>query len=270
MKINIKIIFLFISMGPFSYAANVLQTKGSSAIIGLSDAEMQSLQPEAGKSIIILSSGKPVQANIKKVSNKKILLTLNGSLGDAKTVKIKVDSSSPKTSAAAPTKNGTTSKNASKKNWALGANLKYVTGSAAFSIPGIPNSTLKYSGFDVSGIGIYYFGKFGVGVEGEYSSLPGTNNAASATTTQIQMSLLGEYRINLFSVGALFTVFSNFKSSDSLGNETSLNGMGYGAYAAYMLFPSMRLSLDYKMGTYKLDTATITTSDIRFGAGYYF
>lgn len=260
-------------VGPIAKSATILQVKGASAIVELSAAEFQNLQPVAGQHIQLSFSGKQARALIKKISNKKMLITSTISLAGQKIVGIKSDGSAGDLKDADISKNRSAlqkSKLLLHKNWILGANLKYVTGSGNISITPFPSQTLKYSGFDASGIGIYYFGLLGIGFEGEYSALKGTTSIGKNTVTQVQLSFLGEYKIKLFSVGALLTLFSNLKDVDNLGNDNSLNGTGYGLFATYALRPQVRIILDYKMATYKLDPATYTSSDIRLGAGYYF
>ena len=90
--------------------------------------------------------------------------------------------------------------------------------------------------------------------------------------TQVDFSLLGEYKFKTFSVGVMLAVFSNIRDTDNIGNDNSLNasGLGYGLYATYDIYKQFKLLLTYKTVNYKLDPASYGTSDIRFGAGYYF
>ena len=50
--------------------------------------------------------------------------------------------------------------------------------------------------------------------------------------------------------------------------------MGYGVYGNYAVTPSIKITFDYKMANYTLDSngtkATYGSSDIRLGAGYYY
>ncbi len=263
-------IYTFLFLGTLSFSATVLQTKGNSAILELSDIEIENLQPTAGQNIQLLAGGMQVDGSIKKISKKKILITTTADLSTEKIIKIQTASSnnsakSPKR----PIAKSATS-NMNSKKWTIGLNLKYaLSGTAKITISGFPFN-VKYSGLDLSGIGFYYWGNLGAGVEGEYAMLKGDDSTTSYNVTQIQMSLLGEYKFKDFSAGGLFTVASNYKSTDTAGNENSLNGMGFGVFATYKIIPSVRLIFDYRIVDYKLDPATIKTTDMRLGAGYYF
>lgn len=256
------------------FAATVLQVKGNSAIVEISDAEMQNLQPASGQQIQLTSGSKRTAGIIKKVLNKKLLLTTKSSLDGQKVVRITSSGAASSTTASATmerpsAKSNSQSKKLLQKRWTLGANLKYVTGSANVTITSFPSQTLKYSGFAGSAVGLYYFGSFGIGAEGEYALMTGSTSIGKDNVTQLQMSLLGEYKFNSFAVGALFT-FSNIKDTDNVGNDNSLNGTGFGAYAAYAVKPQVRILLEYRTVNYSLDPATYAASDIRLGAGYYF
>ncbi len=253
-----------------SYAARVLQVKGSSAILELSDAEIQTLRPAGGQNIQLTFGSERVDATIKKVANKKILLATASDISSQKVVSVSSGGAGVQAASAGPGKTAR-GKSASGKEWTVGANIKYVLmGAANQNIKNIA-ANVKYDGFDLSGVGIYYLGDFGVGLEGEYAMLKGKDEkSVTYTTTQIQFSLLGEYRFKQFSAGGLFTLASNYKETNSNGSDNSLNGMGFGAFFTYAVIPNVRLILDYRIVDYKLDSATIKTSDIRLGAGYYF
>lgn len=273
MKNIFGIAALLLLSSSWAQAGTILQVKGASAIVEMTDAEIQSVKPEAGQQILLLFGAKQAPATIKKVSNKKVLITTTVNLAGQKAVAVRAagakGNSSSAQSADSRSNNGSR-RSRNQKDWIIGGNLKYVTGSANIKITGFPGLSVKYSGFDASGVGMYYFGDVGVGLEGEYGTLSGADTSASHKLTQVQFSILGEYKIKAFSVGALFTLFSNIKDTDSNGNDNSLNGTGYGVYATYTVMPQVRIILDYKMASYKLDPASYSTSDIRLGAGYYF
>lgn len=270
-SIGLAALLLLVSFGV--HAGTILQVKGSSAIVEMSDAEIQSVRPEAGQQLLLLFGTKQAPATIKKVSNKKVLLTTTMNLAGQKSVAVRAANgakASSSSSSSADRSNSSSRRLKNQKDWTIGGNLKYVTGTANITITGFPGQTVQYSGFDASGIGIYYFGDIGVGLEGEYTTSNGTASTASHKLAQVQFSVLGEYKIKAFSVGALFTLFSNIKDTDSIGNDNSLNGTGYGVFATYTIMPQVRIIFDYKMANYKLDPATYSTNDMRIGAGYYF
>ena len=257
-KIGIVLVSLLICN--LAKAANVLQVKGNSAILELSASEIETLQPEPGKKIGLTSNGKEAVAIIKKISNKKILINTRANLAGIKSVQVAASGTSE-------TRSGN-----SQKKWALGANLQYVTGNSSIAITSFPSRTLKYSGFDVSGVGMYYIDAIGFGARGDYTLGSGATELASDKVTLIDFSLLGEYKFKTFSVGVMVVVFSNLHDSDTLNNDNSLNasGLGYGLFATYDIYKQFKLLLNYKTVDYKLDPATYGTSDIRLGAGYYF
>lgn len=263
--------FLFIALP--ADAASVLQVKGNSAILELVDSEFSELQPTAGQKIKISVNGILSDALIKKIVKKKILISVNSDLTGEKNVIIQSDNDSGSANGSKRSSNKISKTNfasANTKKWTLGLNLKYALGgSAKITINNTPFD-VTYQGIDFSGIGFYYWGNIGAGVEGEYAMLKGTDRAATYNITQIQLSFLGEYKIKDFSVGGLFTLASNYKSTDSAGNENSLNGMGFGIFGTYTVVPNVRLIFDYRIVDYKLDPATIKTTDMRLGAGYYF
>ena len=254
-------------------AASVIQVKGNSAILELTDSELADLQPISGQKIKVLTNEISTDGMVKKVLKKKILISVNADLSAEKNVKIQADNGSTSVNGTKKmaTKNlKTNSVSANAKKWTLGVNLKYaLTGAAKIKINITPYD-VKYQGIDFSGIGIYYWGNLGAGVEGEYAMLKGDDTTVTYNVTQAQLSFLGEYKIKNFSVGALFTPASNYKSTDSAGNENSLNGMGFGIFGTYMVVPNVRLIFDYRTVDYKLDPATIKMTDMRLGAGYYF
>lgn len=260
--------------GSWAQAGTILQVKGASAIVEMTDAEIQSVKPEAGQQIVLLFGAKQAPATIKKVSNKKVLITTSVNLAGQKAVAVRAAGATKGNSSSGSSANNRSGngsrRSKNQKDWIVGGNLKYVTGSANITITGFPGMSVKYSGFDASGVGIYYFGDIGVGLEAEYGTLNGADTSASHKVTQVQFSALGEYKIKAFSVGGLFTLFSNIKDTDSNGNDNSLNGTGFGVFATYTVMPQVRIILDYKMASYKLDPASYSTSDIRLGAGYYF
>ena len=263
-------ICIFLLLNNSGFAATVLQVKGNSAILELSDTEIENLKPTAGQNIQILVNGSQAEGSIKKISKKKILIFTTADLSKEKNIKIENTNSnnSAKSTQRPSVKNP--KNNLNSKKWTLGLNLKYaLSGAAKITINSIPFN-VKYSGLDLSGIGFYYWGNLGAGVEGEYAMFKGDDGTISYNVTQIQISLLGEYKFNDFSAGGLFTLASNYKSIDTAGNENSLNGMGFGVFATYKVIPSVRLIFDYRIVDYKLDPATIKTTDMRLGAGYYF
>ena len=261
-KLGLLIVSLFICNLTCNVvrAANVLQVKGNSAILELSDSEFEALQPGPGKKIRLQVNGKDVPAVIKKLSNKKILINTNGNLVGTKSVQVAAGGSSEN-------KSGT-----SQKKWLLGANLQYVTGSSSITITSLAPRNLKYSGFDISGVGMYYFDAIGVGGRADYTFGNGTTEVASDKVTLVDFSLLGEYKFKTFSLGVMLVAFSNLHDTDTLNNDNSLNasGLGYGVFATYDIYKQVKLLLNYKTINYKLDPASYSTSDIRFGAGYYF
>ncbi len=266
------VITTILLLSPVIYAAQVLQVKGSSAIVELSDAEIQTLRPTGGLNVLLTFENDKVDATIKKVAKKKILLTIARDISGQKFVTVSSGGAGAQSANSATAKKaGARGKSSGDKKWTAGVNVKYVLMGAANQNIANVKANVKYSGFDLSGVAIYYWDNFGAGLEGEYAMLKGTD-AGSATydITQAQFSLLGEYRLQQFSAGALFTVASNYKSADSIKNENSLNGMGFGAFFTYTVVKNVRLILDYRILDYKLDTATIKTSDLRLGAGYYF
>ena len=268
---NFGLTALLVLTGAWANAGTILQVKGASAIVELTDAEIQSVRPEAGQQINLLFGSKQAPATIKKVSNKKLLITTSVNLAGQKAVAVRAAGGSKSSSSSSDSRSGNSRRPRDQKDWTIGGNLKYVTGSAAIKITSQPDQTVKYSGFDATGVGLYYFGDVGIGVEGEYGTLSGSSsNGSSHKITQVQFNLLGEYKIKAFSVGALYTLFSNIKDTDSNQNDNSLNGTGFGVYATYAVMPQVRIIFDYKMASYKLDPATYSTSDMRIGAGYYF
>ena len=263
--------------GNSARAANVLQVKGNSAILELSDLEFKTLQPEAGKNIRIIANGKAAVANIKKILNAKILINSNVNLTGTKSVQVLASNSNVSINEAGPrgSRSGNSNeknKNTSQKNWILGGNLQYVTGSSSILIAPLASRTLNYSGFNVSGVGFYYFDSIGVGGRADYTFGNGTTATSSDKITQVDLSFLGEYKFKTFSVGAMLVLFSNIRDTDNLNNDNSLNssGLGYGLFATYDAYPQIKLLLNYKTVNYKLDPASYGTSDIRLGAGYYF
>ncbi|OFZ30389.1 MAG: hypothetical protein A2622_08235 [Bdellovibrionales bacterium RIFCSPHIGHO2_01_FULL_40_29] len=260
---------IILGLSYLAEAGTVTQTKGTSAIIELSDDEIQNLSPYTGQNIQISFNGQQVDATVRKISKRKILVSTSKVLSKQKNVEVLAGG--PGVSISKKSSYSDKSKaSVSSKNWTLGANVKYVLmGKEKRTISSVAID-IVYSGFDLSGIGFYYWGSFGVGVEGEYAMLQGKDTTASHTISQMQMSILGEYKISTISFGALFTIASNYKSSDGVGNELSVNGMGYGIFATYSVTPQVRLIFDYRMANYKLDPATIEISDMRIGAGYYF
>ncbi len=262
--------FLFLMANGF--AANILKAKGNSAIVELSESELATLNPSPGQSILITIENKASEASITKVAKNKILISTTEPLSAQNDVKI-TSGKIVSTENTQPRSTGKHVKNKSQrpsKNWVLGANLKYVlSGASKITINGVPIN-VKYSGIDLSGIGFYYWGHWGAGFEAEYAMLKGDDTTTPYSITQIQVSLLAEYKYNSVSGGVLFTPASNYKSSDSAGNENSLNGMGYGVFATYNLNPNIRFIFDYRISDYKLDPATIKGTDMRLGAGYYF
>ncbi|MFZ3228683.1 MAG: hypothetical protein WA160_00635 [Pseudobdellovibrio sp.] len=283
-----------------AYAATLVQTKGNSAIIELTDLELQTLNPSAGQNIQFNVGGTSVAASVAKAVKNKILVKTNKDLTGQKNVQIEIANSvadastnsefaNPDSAPPANEKNRRAKKDSARtsgnksmlnKKIIYGVNLKYITGSAKIKyadtiINSIPVSgadfTQNYTGFDLSGTGFYYFGAIGVGVEAEYASINATASYANSTITQMQLSLLSEYKIQNFSAGALLTVASNYKATDNLGNDSSLNAMGgLGVFGTYQVMPNVRMILDYRTISYKLDANTVNTSDIRLGGGYYF
>ena len=252
-------------------AASVLQVKGNSAVLELTDSEISELQPSAGQKIKISVNETLADGLIKKIVKKKILVSVNSDLTGEKNVRILMDGGNNSADGTKRLSNRNSKSNSSPmKKWTLGLNLKYALGGAAkITINNTPFD-LKYQGIDFSGIGFYYWGNVGAGVEGEYAMLKGDGNSITYNVTQIQLSLLGEYKIKDFSAGGLFTLASNYKSTDSANNENSLNGMGFGIFGTYTVVPNVRIIFDYRIVDYKLAPATIKMTDMRLGAGYYF
>lgn len=266
------VITTILLLSPVTYAARVLQVKGSSAIVELSDAEIQTLRPTSGQNVQLTFGSNRIDATIKKVAKKKILLATARDISGQKVVAVSSGGAGALSANSAAGKGSAArGKSSSSKKWTAGANVKYVLMGAANQNIGNFSAAVKYSGFDFSGVAIYNWDNFGAGLEGEYAMLKGTDAVSTSyNITQVQFSLLGEYRFQQFSAGGLFTVASNYKSIDSIKNENSLNGMGFGAFFTYTVVPNVRLIFDYRIVDYKLDSATIKTSDIRLGAGYYF
>ena len=287
---------LLLVLGTYSQAATILQTKAKSAIIQVTESELNDLHLAAGQTIQFSVGGKNIQAAIVKVAKDKILVKSNADLtGQDKAaieLSIPLGAAAATTPAApmqeaapvqtaAPTKKTHASSSgksyAMKKPWIAGVNLQYVTGSAkvqyadlAVGVAG-PSYSFSVTGFDLSGTGIYYFGQWGVGAEAEYATLKGKDSSNSANVTQMQLSGLAEYKITpAISAGALLTIASNLKLNDNAGNDSSLNGTGFGIFGTYQVMPQVRLILDYRTVSYKLDGNTVTSSDIRLGGGYYF
>ncbi len=272
------VLIIILAQGFSSHAAKILQVKNNSAILELNNAEMQTLEPTPGQNIRLTFGNEQVNATVKKMAKNKLLIEVSGDISNQKVVSISkggtgADSSKATTAKSAKyakTAKSVKNEDASSKEWSIGVNTRYVvSGTASQTINGI-SSKVSYSGFVLSGIALYNWDNFGVGVDGEYALLQGKAGSVTSKITQIQFSLVGEYRLQKYSAGGLFTLGSNFNSTDSTNAENSLNGMGFGVFATYAFSPNIRLLLDYRNVDYKLDSATIKTSDIRLGAGYYF
>lgn len=281
-----------------SQAATILQTKGPSAIIEVSDTEVQTLGLQAGQVVQFTVDAAPVNASVVKVIKNKILVKANKDLTGKANVAVELiaphagggaaatttaEAPAAPEAAPAPVTHSKPARSAKgsksmgmKKPWIAGVNLKYITGSGkvSFAASGIVpafDSNQTTSGFGFSGIGIYYFGQLGAGAEVEYASLKGSDSGYSTTATQMQLSALGEYKITpVISAGVVLTLASNLKSTDNVGNDSSLNGMGFGVFGTYNVTPEIRVILDYRSIPYKLDSNSITLTDIRIGGGYYF
>lgn len=290
-----KLILAFLCLTGTAHAAKILQTKAKSAIIEVTDSEIDGLKLAAGQNIQFTVAGAAVQASVVKVIKNKILVKANSDLTGQQNAQIELSTPIGSESAAAPVtppaaakpqqrahKTSAYVKSGSipKKPWIAGVNLKYVKGTAKiqFADTVVSNVTVpgfsfnqSTTGFDLSGVGIYYFGQMGAGVELEYATLKGSDSDYSSTVTQMQMSGLGEYKFDGgFSAGVLLTIASNFKASDNSGNDSSLNGMGFGIFGTYQVTPEIRAVMDYKTITYKLDANSVSMADFRIGAGYYF
>ncbi|MBC7467010.1 MAG: hypothetical protein H7256_13560 [Bdellovibrio sp.] len=276
-------------------AATILQTKAKSAIVQVSDSEVNDLQLSAGQSIQFSAGGATIQASIVKLIKNKILIKSDTDLTGQQNanVDISIPLGSPTAQAAAPQQQAgvaprkvvmkdrafVNKSTMSKKPWMAGVNVKYVNGSSKIKFSqAVGTATIETSysfpvtGFDLSGVGFYYFGPWGAGAEVEYATLKGSDSGNTATITQMQLNALGEYKINpKITAGASLTIASNYKASDSVGNDSSLNGMlGFGVFGTYQVTPNIRALVEYKTMNYKLDSNTVSTSDIRIGAGYYF
>lgn len=293
-RVNRLILGLILISGT-AQAATILQTKAKSAIVQVSDSEVNDLQLAPGQNIQFTSNGATVQASIVKVIKNKILIKSDTDLTGQQNanVDISIPLGAPAAQAAAPQEpmGGSTRKVVTKdrafvnksampkKPWIAGVNVKYVNGSSKvkFSSTNLGVTTeqsfsFPVTGFDLSGVGFYYFGQWGAGAEVEYATLKGSDSGNTATITQMQLNALGEYKINSkITAGASITLASNYKASDSQGNDSSLNGMlGFGVFGTYQVTPKIRALLEYKSMNYKLDSNSVTTTDIRIGAGYYF
>lgn len=275
-------------------AATIVQSKAKSAIIELTDAEINSLHLAAGQNIQFTVGNSPVQASIVKIVKNKILIKSDVDLtGNAK-VPVEISAAGGGAEMAAATtpapargqqkarsQRAAVNKSASsKKPWIAGVNFKYVaSGSTSVqfadtvvggvTVPGF-TASLKTTGFVLSGIGFYYFGQWGAGAEVEYASLKGSDANYSSTITQMQLSGVGEYKFGAISAGASLTIASNYKAGDNFGNDSSLNGMGFGIFGTYQITPQIRGILDYKAINYSLEGNSVKTTLISIGGGYYF
>lgn len=292
-----KLILIFLCLTGTAHAAKILQTKAKSAIIEVSEGEIDDLKLAAGQNIQFTASGATVQGSVVKIIKNKILVKANSDLTGQQNAQIELSilngalpttdaAAAPIAPAARPQRTHKEKSSAyvrsgsgSKKPWISGVNLKYIKGSSkiqfadtvvgAVTVPGF-SFNQSTTGFDLSGVGIYYFGQMGAGVELEYASIKGSDSTYSSTITQMQLSGLGEYKFDAFSAGVILTVASNYKASDSSGNDSSLNGTGFGVFGTYQVTPEIRAVIDYKSVTYTLDSNSISMADFRIGAGYYF
>lgn len=272
MKFNLIFLLLFVAVQ--SQSAEIKQTKGNSAIIELNEEEIDNLKLSIGENIILTINEESYLANITSKKNSKLLIKANRDLTGTKNSFAEI---TKKTNRATGKSQGS---NQQQKKIIYGVNAKYITGTASIkyadtvvgslTVPGA-SITQNYSGFNLSASGFYYYDQIGIGAEAEYSSLSGTGSNITSTITQMQINALAEYRYQKFSVGGLITLASNYKSTDSAKNDTSLNGMGgFGVFATYQVIPAVRAILEYRTMNYKLDSNSVNTSDIRLGAGYFF
>jgi hypothetical protein len=286
----VLLIFGFVAT---AQAATILQTKGKSAILEVTDTELQTLKLQAGQNIQFSANGVVSQSSILKVIKNKILVKgnvdLNAEKGTPVSLAVIRGGTAPTGNAAASSaqrpvvrkekSSAWSSKPSPSKRWITGVNLQYVTGSSKIQFADVvvggitqtgASDTQSISGFNFSGTGIYYFDKIGVGGELEYGMLKGAGTNKS-TITQTQLSGLAEYKItDKISAGGLLTIASNYKATDDASNDISLNGMGFGIFGTYEVMPQVRLIVDYRTISYKLEGNSVSESDIRLGGGYYF